>query len=333
MLFISVIIPVFNRKKYICRCIDSILKQTFTDYEVIVVDDGSYDGTDKICDEYAQKFEKVKVVHQKNGGVSKARNKGIALAEGKYITFIDSDDYILPDYLQKINEAYKKYGEEFLYCTSFCVHMENEIRYFRYRKTTDYSMIKGNLFSELIAEGLFNTVINKVYCLTSVKENFIEFPEDVSLGEDLIFNLRYLDQQKEIQFILLNRNYYHQWRKRRRSSLETDWRTDFFEIQTLLLAEKKQYVDRWVEEKKLPTGIKRNMPAWYYNCIRESIEYYADNLRKKGPAPILRQMHKIRRSPEYMDCVRLNGTKKGLFAGILYHALKKQIQNRSGKGM
>ena len=326
MLFISVIIPVFNRRKYIRRCIDSILKQSFTDYEVIVVDDGSYDGTGKICGEYARKFEKVKVIHQQNGGVSKARNRGIAAAEGKYITFIDSDDYILPDYLQKIKDAHDRYGDEFLYCTSFQVHTEDGIRYYQHRKTADYTIIKGNLFSKLIAEGLFNTVINKVYCLKPVRENLIKFPEDVSLGEDLIFNLRYLDKQKEIQFLLLNRNYYHQWRKKRNSTLESDWRNNYFEIQKLLLEEKIKYFNKWVDEGKIPSDMKSNFSAWYFICIRESVEHYFTYLRKKGPVQITRQIWKIRRSPEFMKCVQLNGAKKGLLFRILYDVYKKQRQ-------
>ena len=94
MIKISVIVPVYNVEKYLPRCIDSILNQTFTDFELILVDDGSTDNSGQICDTYAEKDSRVKVVHKKNGGVSKARNVGLDNVLGKYITFCDSDNSI-----------------------------------------------------------------------------------------------------------------------------------------------------------------------------------------------------------------------------------------------
>lgn len=91
---LSVIVPVYNVEEYLSRCIDSILSQTFTDFELILVDDGSQDRSGEICDEYAQKDSRVKVVHKTNGGQSSARNRGLDLAQGTYIAFVDSDDYI-----------------------------------------------------------------------------------------------------------------------------------------------------------------------------------------------------------------------------------------------
>lgn len=93
---ISVIVPIYNVEKYICRCVDSILNQTFTDFECILVDDGSPDNCGRICDEYAKKDRRVKVVHKKNGGLSDARNAGIEVAQGEYLGFVDSDDWIHP---------------------------------------------------------------------------------------------------------------------------------------------------------------------------------------------------------------------------------------------
>jgi glycosyltransferase involved in cell wall biosynthesis len=93
---LSIIVPVYKVEAYLHRCIDSILAQTFTDYELILVDDGSPDRCPTICDEYAQKDERIKVVHKSNGGLSDARNAGLEIAQGKYIGFIDSDDFIHP---------------------------------------------------------------------------------------------------------------------------------------------------------------------------------------------------------------------------------------------
>ena len=102
---ISIIVPVYNVEQYLVKCLDSIKEQTFNDWEAILVDDGSTDKSSDICDMYQEKDKRFKVVHKENGGLSDARNKGLELACGKYILFLDSDDYILPDMLFKMNLA------------------------------------------------------------------------------------------------------------------------------------------------------------------------------------------------------------------------------------
>lgn len=95
---LSVIVPVYNVEKYLTRCIDSILNQTFSNFELILIDDGSPDRCGEICDTYVQKDARIVVIHKENGGVSSARNKGLDIAKGKYLTFVDSDDDIARTY-------------------------------------------------------------------------------------------------------------------------------------------------------------------------------------------------------------------------------------------
>ena len=97
---ISVIVPVYNVEKYLNKCVDSIINQTFKDIEIILVDDGSTDSSPKICDDYTKVDSRIKVVHQKNSGLSAARNTGIRQSSGKYLAFIDSDDYISKDFCE-----------------------------------------------------------------------------------------------------------------------------------------------------------------------------------------------------------------------------------------
>lgn len=94
---ISIIVPVYNVEKYLRKCIDSILNQTFKDFELILIDDGSTDESGKICDEYNLKDNRIKVIHKENGGLSSARNAGLDIAQGEYIGFVDSDDWIESD--------------------------------------------------------------------------------------------------------------------------------------------------------------------------------------------------------------------------------------------
>ena len=102
---VSVIVPVYNVERFLKECVDSILSQTYKYFELILVDDGSTDSSGYLCDEYAKKDSRIRVLHKKNGGLSDARNKGIEIAKGSYITFIDSDDCVSPEYLEILIEC------------------------------------------------------------------------------------------------------------------------------------------------------------------------------------------------------------------------------------
>ena len=129
---ISVILPVYKVEKYIQRCVDSILGQTYTDFELILVDDGSPDNCGAICDEYAAKDNRVVVIHQENGGLSAARNAGIdwafAYSDSQWLSFIDSDDWVHPEYLQRLLNTAEKNCADMSFCT-LTAFMEDENGY------------------------------------------------------------------------------------------------------------------------------------------------------------------------------------------------------------
>ena len=126
-MLISVIVPVYKVEKYIHRCVDSILAQTFTDFELILVDDGSPDNCGMICDEYALKDNRIHVIHKENGGLSDARNAGIDWAfehsNSEWITFIDSDDWIHSRYLEKLYQTVNQFDCQI----SVCGYQKNSI--------------------------------------------------------------------------------------------------------------------------------------------------------------------------------------------------------------
>lgn len=113
---ISIIVPIYNVEKYLRRCIDSILVQTYTDFELILVDDGSPDGCPAICDEYAQTDGRIRVIHRENGGLSAARNSGLDTTKGEYVTFVDSDDWVHPEYLEYLYRAAREHGGQLSAC-------------------------------------------------------------------------------------------------------------------------------------------------------------------------------------------------------------------------
>ena len=113
---ISIIVPIYKVEEYLPRCIESILNQTYQDFELILVDDGSPDLSGDICDVYAETDPRIKVIHQENSGISDARNEGLSRAKGEYISFIDSDDWVHPEFLQQLLYTIEKYDADIAEC-------------------------------------------------------------------------------------------------------------------------------------------------------------------------------------------------------------------------
>jgi len=123
---ISVIIPAYNVEKYLTKCIESLINQTYTNLEIVLVDDGSTDNTPQICDKYAQKDKRIKVIHKQNGGQSEARNFALDVVNGKYITFLDSDDFVSNDYIEYMYELLKNNNADISVCAFQIVNFENK---------------------------------------------------------------------------------------------------------------------------------------------------------------------------------------------------------------
>ena len=186
---ISVIVPVYNVEKYLSRCIDSILAQTFTDFELLLIDDGSKDKSGEICDEYAKKDNHVKVFHKENGGVSSARNLGLDNAQGEWITFVDSDDFVNSDWLS----YYAKSFDVDLIVQGYQV-IEADLS--KSVVVGDCKRVNGDLRYDVLCylakKSMLNSPWNKCYKYEIIQKNKLRFVEGISLSEDLIFVLDFL---------------------------------------------------------------------------------------------------------------------------------------------
>ncbi len=192
---ISVIVPVYNVEKYLPRCIDSILAQTFTDFELLLIDDGSPDNSGMICDEYAVKDERIRVFHKMNGGVSSARNLGLDCAKGEWICFIDSDDWVDDSYLE--NFIRQLSPDTDLVLQSFWIHVE-DTQSVQTVLLPDMT-VEGN--DRLVrwledAKGVHNGFIwHRLFKAEIIREEHIRFIEGVSFAEDGWFFFQYLKRQ------------------------------------------------------------------------------------------------------------------------------------------
>ena len=184
---VSVIIPVYNAEKYLHRCIDSILAQTYTDFELLLINDGSNDGSGMICDAYAAKDSRVRVFHKENGGVSSARNTGLDYATGEWITFVDSDDWMENNSLESLIQH--KSADLIIGAISY-----------EYSGNGDCSPIlgdfKGDELYHVVAENIDHysmcSSYAKLFRRSIIETNFLRFNEELCFGEDSLFVKNYL---------------------------------------------------------------------------------------------------------------------------------------------
>lgn len=207
---ISIIIPVYNAENYISRCIQSLIEQTYPHFYVILVDDGSKDRSGVICDKYSSQDSRIRVIHKKNGGVSSARNCGLNHTIGEYVTFVDSDDYVSPYFLENFVVKLSEQEDVDLVAQSFWYNYEESGK--KQLLELPEITIKDNL--QLVkwfedAKNVHNGFIwHRLFRAEIIKENNIRFPEDISFAEDGIFFINYLKTASN--FILTsNPGYYY----------------------------------------------------------------------------------------------------------------------------
>ena len=237
---ISVVVPIYNSEKYLCNCIDSILCQSFDDFELILVDDGSTDSSASICDNYEKLDNRVNVIHKTNGGVSKARNTGIDVASGKFICFIDSDDSVNSDYLEKLYLAYE--NDIDLSIVGYNWIKNNCVTNFTVFNNEPETIIDKNNIMFLYEKVMISAPWCKLYKLDIIKENKLIFPEDLSLGEDLIFNFSYLDFVNRIKII--NTPLYN-YNTDNENSLLQKYRADLLETNIRINSVVYMYICKW----------------------------------------------------------------------------------------
>ncbi len=195
---ISVIVPVYNTGKYLSKCIDSILEQTYTDLEIILVDDGSPDNAGQICDEYAGKDSRIIVIHKANGGVSSARNAALDIAKGDYIGFVDSDDYIAKTMYETLYTNIVRHNADIAVCSYYKVYDENSLvpdiaqqcEYIFNAQESVQKMLLGHPYQGQMCTRLFKKEI-----LNNTKND-----ETVRTWEDMLFIYQLVDNIHTVHF-------------------------------------------------------------------------------------------------------------------------------------
>lgn len=204
---ITIIVPVYNVEKYIEKCIDSILAQSFVNFELILIDDGSTDSSNKICDEYLKKDSRVIVVHKENGGLSSARNVGLAMAKGEYIAFVDSDDYIEKDMYKILIENIEKTNSDISICSIYLQYDNKTIIQGKSDNSLEILTREQALFETCIGKKFKEFAVNKLYKRELFKT--IRFPEG-RIFEDAYVFYKLVDKSNRISLINTPLYYYLQ---------------------------------------------------------------------------------------------------------------------------
>ncbi len=240
---ISIIIPVYNVEKYLPRCLNSVIAQTYTNLEIILIDDGSTDASGKICDEYARKDSRFKILHKGNQGLASARNDGLRMATGEYIGFVDSDDYIEKDMFECLYNLITRDNADISMCDMF---IERKGKWVESNVIdTPYKCVTR---SEIFKFPIWRVVWNKLYRSSGLKN--ICFKEGISYGEDTLFSFELITNVNKVAIGNKKKYYYAQ------NNLSI---THKF---------KKRHIDYLDIEQKVMDYAKRNMlPQLYQQAL------------------------------------------------------------------
>lgn len=249
---ISIIVPVYNVESVLQYCVDGILNQSFVDYEIVLIDDGSSDNSGGICDHYAKTDPRVKTIHTANCGVSSARNTGLKTAIGEYICFIDSDDYVNPNYLSNLIDSKNLFQDyDNIWCGFQTVKgysASTPIKTVLFSETEDISFLKVRQIMDLHQKWLSAGPVCKLYSHQIILDNNLSFDETLSLGEDLIFNLQYLDCTNGK--IVVNNQCLYNYVISQDDTLSKKYYSDMFEIYKTINNAMLKYITKWNCDEK-----------------------------------------------------------------------------------
>lgn len=342
---VSIVVPVYNVEKYLKTCIESILSQKYTNYELILVDDGSTDKSGEICDFYADD-SKVTVIHKQNGGLGLARNTGIEAARGKYITFMDSDDYWTPDALQELMDALE--AEQADTCIGGYTRVSNEgeilleerpqLQVYRTNEEVREKFFPRLMGSAPEKKDAFRpSVWNAVYSLDIIKSNQLKFPsERVYIAEDMMFDLEYYLYAGKVVTIPSPGYCY----RVTPGSLTQKYKEDRFEKVIFLYQEIIKRLQEYGYENTCVLRAKRQFFVYLRSCMKQE----STEISKLSKKDAVKNIKRICENPFTKECIQSYPTKylglkqkvfiflvKNNMSSVLYRLLCAGKRETAGK--
>lgn len=298
---ISIIVPIYKVEQYLDRCISSIFAQTFQDYELILVDDGSPDNCGKMCDDYALKDKRVKVVHKENGGLADARNAGLDIATGEYILFCDSDDFVHPQWCEIMLSVIENNKDSFIVCDIEKVtdsKISDKVFY------NHYSLVE---YYYLFQRGLSGYAWNKIYNANILREHNIRFDASIKFAEDVPFNSIYLKYCKNCILVDCKLYYYYTNPDSIMHKYYPEWfgyhlKTFYLRIPYIEPKHLSEYCDGWLYEFiNMIDNVhdKRNLMTW-----KEQMKYNQEMFQSEEFGYCLEHATGNNESPKIMKLLK-----------------------------
>lgn len=301
---ISIIVPVYNSEKTLQRCIESLLLQTYTDIEILLVIDGPTDSSIDIARAYEKKDSRIKLIEKQNEGVSKARNTGLSFSKGEYIQFVDSDDYIDKSMCEKLIQSVDKVNAQMALCGFHHLFLNRDI--IKVPSNGCYNLKeKTDLFLQLYESGFLNMPWNKLFKKELIQESF---DETLSLGEDLLFNLNYMKQIDSIAVVGEPLYYYIQ--KNGQDTLSSKKREDKYEIAVKICEAAKESYFSLLKEAGQAEDVK--LQAGYQIVHKRLILEFLDEIEGMAYDKTLTRRQKLNRIETYMKDTYIQNANKNI---------------------
>lgn len=319
---ISIVIPIYNVENYVEKCLNSVIRQTYNNIEIILIDDGSKDKSKEICDSYARKDKRINVIHKENRGVSSARNTGIEAAKGNYITFIDSDDYIDEDYIEKLYGLCIKNNSDIVICGVKDEDCDGNI--VKQSKEIKVNLNKKDFLKELLNQQYFFTVCWAKFYKRDIIGN-IRFNENMKIAEDFDFLYRLLDNVHNVYVDTTEKMYHFLMREgsATKSGFNADWQKEIELCQKIV----DDVSSKWTDLEKY--AIKR-----YFNAVMSCMIMVLKSNSEKNDIKYLRE--KLKKYKEKIKKNTLISKKQKIFfyivminpyiLGIIFNIKKKIVK-------
>ena len=292
---VSIIVPVYNTEKNLSQCIESILAQTFSDFELLLVDDGSTDGSGAVCEAFAERDDRVQVIHQENAGASAARNHGLDLAQGEWVMFSDSDDYMDPILLERAYQAVIESGAD-LYIGGLVQET------FKNGKMVSKVLLTSKIKKDCTIKELLEEVgvaypliyigspVGKLYRRLCIEDGAVRFHDEISLMEDLLFNLNLLVNTNKVR--TSDAVHYH-YRKENAGSLTSRFCPQYYEMCGVVLDRMREIIRQAGCSKET----NRRFEGMYFSALCGGIVNYYIHASQTSAATRKEMIEKIAANP------------------------------------
>lgn len=313
---ISVIVPVYKAEHTLERCVVSLRQQTFSDIEIILVDDGSPDKSGALCDAFAKQDPRIRVIHKSNGGVSSARNAGLDLASGKYLMFCDSDDYVAPGWCQWIYHAMSQGNTHLAVCSVASVTNGRITNTFG---DDSLKCVKPSQFLELVCSTRMNETWNKGFRMNVIRNMHLRFDETLHRCEDVLFILEYLKQIGPNDLLCYGSPVLYYYVYSNSECLSRIYVDDYLRLEQKVLSQYRAVMHQF--------GIaKETYRSWYSDYAALLMTNIIANIlmsKESNPLSLVRQLKEVVTCDDFDQALQYGGMEK--------YAAGKYLQILKGK--